>query len=65
VTLLRWKFGPQPPNANAGVTADDRAAERMTTPAAAPNADKRATRTTFMTISPSMMEAAGIAASMR
>ena len=28
----RWPFGPQPPNANAGVTADDRAAERMTTP---------------------------------
>jgi hypothetical protein len=31
-TLLRWRFGPQPPNANAGVTADDRAAESMTTP---------------------------------
>ena len=30
--LLRWPFGPQPPNASAGVTADDRAAERMTTP---------------------------------
>jgi hypothetical protein len=25
-------FGPQPPKANAGVTADDRAAERITTP---------------------------------
>ena len=23
---LRWKFGPQPPNANAGVTADETAA---------------------------------------
>src|SRR5580700_3448914 len=31
-TLLRWRFGPQPPNANAGVTADDSTAERMTTP---------------------------------
>ena len=32
VTLLRWRFGPQPPNANAGVTADDSAAERTTNP---------------------------------
>src|SRR5271154_2346079 len=29
---LRWRFGPQPPNANAGVIADDRAAERTTIP---------------------------------
>jgi hypothetical protein len=32
VTLLRWAFGPQPPNAKAGVTADDTTTERMTTP---------------------------------
>jgi hypothetical protein len=32
VTLLRWPFGPQPPNARAGVTADDTTKERMTTP---------------------------------
>ena len=32
VTLLRWPFGPHPPNAKAGVTADDTATERMTTP---------------------------------
>src|ERR1051325_8191741 len=54
VTLLRWAFGPQPPNANAGVAVDDRAAKR-TTVAAAQKPDQRATRTTFMTISPSPM----------
>src|SRR3974390_3289310 len=59
VTLLRWKFGPQPPNANAGVTADDRATERKTTPAAAQHADKRTTRSAFMTISPSIMRLRG------
>ena len=32
VKLLRWRFGPQPPSANAGVTTDDRAVERMTIP---------------------------------
>jgi hypothetical protein len=53
-TLLRWKSGPQPPSANAGVTADDRAAETMTAAAAAQNADKRPTGTIFMTISPIM-----------
>jgi hypothetical protein len=54
VTLLRWAFGPQPPNANAGVTVDDRAANRTATVAAAQNPDKPATRTTFMTIPPTM-----------
>jgi hypothetical protein len=54
VTLLRWKFGPQPPSANAGVTADDRAAETKTTAAAAQNAGRRTTGTTFMAISPIM-----------
>jgi len=29
---LRWKFGPQPPKANAGETVDETTAERMTTP---------------------------------
>src|SRR4029077_362373 len=32
VTLLRWKFGPHPPKANAGVAADAMAAETRTTP---------------------------------
>src|SRR5215831_16357306 len=32
VLLLRCMFGPHPPNANAGVTADDRAAARITIP---------------------------------
>ncbi|HTV27130.1 MAG TPA: hypothetical protein VMF32_05070 [Xanthobacteraceae bacterium] len=32
VTLLRWPFGPHPPNAKAGVTADTAAMERMMSP---------------------------------
>jgi len=32
VTLLRWPFGPQPPSAKAGVTAEDTATKRMAIP---------------------------------
>ena len=32
VTLLRWRFGPQPPSADAGVTADERSMERRARP---------------------------------
>jgi len=38
VTLLRWRFGPQPPNANAGSTTDARAAETRKTPKSAAEA---------------------------
>ena len=31
----RWRFGPQPPNANAGVATDDMTVERITTPSSA------------------------------
>jgi hypothetical protein len=32
VTLLRCRFGPQPPSADAGATADHKVAEIMTAP---------------------------------
>src|SRR5215471_15749931 len=53
VTLLRWRLGPQPPNANAGVTADDRAAEKRTTPSSVAEAF-------FMTETPVLYPMLGI-----